>query len=86
MQARIEEGADRDLVIVGTKELIGENGKVTGLKAVRLEMGGASIWKEKSLVLNSLVKADLVFNWLWAFVSHRLQNVLMLLCVKKTTA
>jgi glutamate synthase (NADPH/NADH) small chain len=52
-----EEGAERDWSIA-TKELIGENGKVTALKAVRLE------WKDGKMseVLGSefTMKADLV--------------------------
>jgi glutamate synthase (NADPH) small chain len=52
-----EEGAERDWS-VGTKELIGENGKVTALKAVRLE------WKDGKMSEISgsefLIKADLV--------------------------
>jgi glutamate synthase (NADPH) small chain len=52
-----EEGADRDWS-VATKELIGENGKVTALKAVRVE------WKDGKMseVPNSefTMKADLV--------------------------
>jgi glutamate synthase (NADPH) small chain len=52
-----EEGADRDWA-VATKELIGENGKVTGLKAVRLD------WKDGKMseVPGSefIIKADLV--------------------------
>ncbi len=52
-----EEGAERDWS-VGTKELIGENGKVTALKGVRLEWKG----REMSEVPGSefTIKADLV--------------------------
>ncbi len=66
-----EEGAERDWS-VATKELIGENGKVTGLKAVRLEWQG----REMKEVPGSefTIKADLVLLAM-GFVSP-MQNVL----------
>lgn len=66
-----EEGAERDWS-VATKELIGENGKVTGLKAVRLEWQG----REMKEVPGSefIIKADLVLLAM-GFVSP-MQNVL----------
>lgn len=52
-----EEGADRDWS-VATKELIGENGKVTGLKAVRLEWEGRNMKEVPGSEFT--IKADLV--------------------------
>jgi len=52
-----EEGADRDWSIA-TKELIGENGKVTGLKAVRLEWEGRNMKEIPGSEFT--IKADLV--------------------------
>jgi len=53
-----EEGCERDFA-VATKEFIGENGKITALKAVRLE------WKDGKMVevvgSEFEIKADLVF-------------------------
>ncbi len=53
-----EEGCERDWSVV-TKELVGENGKVTGLKAVRAD------WKDGKLTeiagSEFIIKADLVF-------------------------
>jgi glutamate synthase (NADPH) small chain len=73
-----EEGAERDWS-VATKELIGENGKVTGLKAVRLEWQG----REMKEVPGSefIIKADLVLLAM-GFVSP-LQNVLDAFGVEK---
>lgn len=73
-----EEGANRDWS-VGTKELIGENGKVTGLKAVRLEWKG----REMTEVSGSefTIKADLVLLAM-GFVSP-LQKVLDVFGVEK---
>jgi len=66
-----EEGADRDWS-VATKELIGENGKVTGLKAVRLEWEGRNMKEIPGSEFT--IKADLVLLAM-GFVSP-LQNVL----------
>lgn len=52
-----EEGADRDWS-VGTKALIGENGKVTGLQAVRLAWKGRNM--EEIPGSEFTIKADLV--------------------------
>lgn len=52
-----EEGADRDWS-VATKALIGENGKVTGLKAVRLEWEGRNMKEVPGSEFT--IKADLV--------------------------
>ncbi|MFW5431766.1 MAG: glutamate synthase subunit beta [Methylophilaceae bacterium] len=73
-----QEGADRDWS-VGTKELIGENGQVTGLKAVRLEWKG----REMTEVPGSefTIKADLVLLAM-GFVSP-LQKVLDAFGVEK---
>ena len=73
-----EEGADRDWS-VGTKELIGENGKVTGLKAVRLEWEGRNM--KEVLGSEFTIKADLVFLAM-GFVSP-LQKVLDAFGVEK---
>lgn len=53
-----EEGADRDWS-VATKEIIGENGKVTGLKAVRLEWEGRNMKEVPGSEFT--IKADLIF-------------------------
>jgi glutamate synthase (NADPH) small chain len=66
-----EEGADRDWS-VGTKELIGENGKVTGLKAVRLAWEGRNMKEIPGSEF--IIKADLVLLAM-GFVSP-MQNVL----------
>jgi len=66
-----EEGADRDWS-VGTKELIGENGKVTGLKAVRLAWEGRNMKEIPDSEF--IIKADLVLLAM-GFVSP-MQNVL----------
>ena len=73
-----EEGADRDWS-VGTKELIGENGKVTGLKAVRLEWEGRNMKEVPGSEFT--IKADLVLLAM-GFVSP-LQNVLDAFGVEK---
>ena len=73
-----EEGADRDWS-VGTKELIGENGKVTGLKAVRLEWEGRNMKEVPGSEFT--IKADLVFLAM-GFVSP-LQKVLDAFGVEK---
>jgi glutamate synthase (NADPH/NADH) small chain len=73
-----EEGAERDWS-VATKELIGEDGKVTGLKGVRLEWQG----REMKEVPGSefIIQADLVLLAM-GFVSP-LQNVLDAFGVEK---
>jgi glutamate synthase (NADPH) small chain len=73
-----EEGAERDWS-VGTKALIGENGKVTGLQGIRLEWKG----REMTEVPGSefTIKADLVLLAM-GFVSP-LQNVLDAFSVEK---
>ncbi len=73
-----QEGADRDWS-VGTKELIGENGKVTGLKAVRLKWKG----REMTEVPGSefIIKADLVLLAM-GFVSP-IQKVLDAFSIEK---
>ena len=73
-----EEGAERDWS-VGTKALIGENGKVTGLQGVKLEWKG----REMAEVPGSefIIKADLVLLAM-GFVSP-LQNVLDAFGVEK---
>lgn len=53
-----EEGADRDWS-VATKEIIGENGKVTGIKAVRLEWEGRNMKEVPGSEFT--IKADLIF-------------------------
>ncbi len=53
-----EEGADRDWS-VATKEIMGENGKVTGLKAVRLEWEGRNMKEVPGSEF--IIKADLIF-------------------------
>ncbi|MDG1453412.1 MAG: glutamate synthase subunit beta [Methylophilaceae bacterium] len=73
-----EEGADRDWS-VGTKELIGENGKVTGLKAVRQEWEGRNMKEVPGSEFT--IKADLVLLAM-GFVSP-LQNVLDAFGVEK---
>lgn len=73
-----QEGADRDWS-VGTKELIGENGKVTGLKAVRLEWEGRNMKEIPGSEFT--IKADLVFLAM-GFVSP-LQKVLDAFGVEK---
>lgn len=73
-----EEGAERDWS-VGTKELIGENGKVTGLKAVRLEWEGRNMKEVPDSEFT--IKADLVLLAM-GFVSP-LQNVLDAFGVEK---
>lgn len=76
-----EEGAERDWS-VGTKALIGKNGKVTGLKGVKLAWEG----REMAEVPGSefIIKADLVLLAM-GFVSP-LQNVLDAFGVEKTIA
>jgi glutamate synthase (NADPH/NADH) small chain len=73
-----EEGAGRDWS-VGTKALIGENGKVTGLQGIKLE------WKGREMVevpgSEFTIKADLVLLAM-GFVSP-LQNVLDAFGVEK---
>jgi glutamate synthase (NADPH/NADH) small chain len=75
-----EEGCERDWSIM-TKELIGENGKLTALKAVRLE------WKDGKMseVPGSefIIKADLVFLAM-GFVSP-MQKVLDAFGIEKDT-
>jgi len=75
-----EEGCERDWSIM-TKELIGENGKLTALKAVRLE------WKDGKMseVAGSefIIKADLVFLAM-GFVSP-MQKVLDAFGIEKDT-
>jgi glutamate synthase (NADPH/NADH) small chain len=66
-----EEGAERDWSI-GTKELIGENGKLTGLKAVRLAWEGRNMKEIPGSEF--IIKADLVLLAM-GFVSP-MQNVL----------
>ncbi len=53
-----EEGADRDWS-VATKEILGENGKVTGIKAVRLEWEGRNMKEIPGSEF--IIKADLIF-------------------------
>lgn len=53
-----EEGAERDWA-VATKEILGENGKVTGLKAVRLEWEGRNMKEVPGSEFT--IKADLIF-------------------------
>lgn len=73
-----QEGADRDWS-VGTKALIGENGKVTGLKAVRLEWEGRNMKEIPGSEFT--IKADLVLLAM-GFVSP-LQKVLDAFGVEK---
>lgn len=53
-----EEGAERDWS-VATKEILGDNGKVTGLKAVRLEWEGRNMKEVPGSEF--IIKADLIF-------------------------
>ena len=73
-----KEGADRDWS-VGTKQLIGENGKVTGLKAIRLEWEGRNMKEIPGSEFT--IKADLVLLAM-GFVSP-LQKVLEAFGVEK---
>jgi len=73
-----KEGADRDWS-VGTKQLIGENGKVTGLKAIRLEWEGRNMKEIPGTEFT--IKADLVLLAM-GFVSP-LQKVLEAFGVEK---
>ena len=73
-----QEGADRDWS-VATKELIGENGQLTGLKAVRLEWEGRNMKEIPGSEFT--IKADLVFLAM-GFVSP-LQKVLDVFGVEK---
>jgi glutamate synthase (NADPH/NADH) small chain len=73
-----DEGADRDWSI-GTKELIGEDGKVVGLKGIRLEWEGRNMKEVPGTEFN--IKADLVLLAM-GFVSP-IQKVLQAFGVEK---
>jgi glutamate synthase (NADPH/NADH) small chain len=73
-----DEGADRDWS-VATKELIGEDGKVVGLKGIRLEWEGRNMKEVPGSEFT--IKADLVLLAM-GFVSP-IQKVLDAFCVEK---